>query len=108
MGIGECGTHAIFAVAGGPLSEGERALAGGLVAALKPGMLRLADCGFYSFSRWNRARGSGAVLLWRMKANARLAVERRLPDGSYLTTIYDAEDAGHKDGVSARGRVRDR
>ena len=102
VGLGECGTHAMFAVAHGSLSEGERALAGGLLAALSAGMLCLADRGFYSFSLWNRARASGAELLWRMKANARLPVERRLSDGSYLTTIYDAEDAAHKDGVTAR------
>jgi hypothetical protein len=33
-----------------------------------------------------RAHGSG--LLWRTRQNARLDVDRRLPDGSYLSRIY--------------------
>jgi hypothetical protein len=65
-------------------------------------MLCLADRGFYSYALWNQARASGAQLLWRMKANARLPVEQRLDDGSYLTSIYDAKDAQHTEPVTAR------
>ena len=34
------------------------------------------------------ARATGADLLWRVKKNLRLPCEKRLPDGSYLSTIY--------------------
>ena len=33
-------------------------------------------------------RKTGADLLWRTRQNARLDVEKRLPDGSYLSRIY--------------------
>jgi Insertion element 4 transposase N-terminal/Transposase DDE domain len=102
LGLGECGTHAMIAVAHGPLKDGERALAAGLVGALCPDMLCLADRGFYSYALWNQARGSGAQLLWRMKANARLPVQQRLSDGSYLTSIYDAENAHRTEPLTAR------
>jgi hypothetical protein len=102
VGLGECGTHAMIAVAHGSLRDGERALAASLVAELSEDMLCLADRGFYSYALWNQARASGAQLLWRMKANARLPVEQRLDDGSYLTSIYDAEDAQHTEPVTAR------
>jgi len=93
VGLGECGTHAMIKVAHGPLSDGERTLAGGLLGSLCSSMLCLADRGFYSYALWNQARVSGAQLLWRMKANARLPVEQRLDDGSYLTSLHDPEDA---------------
>jgi hypothetical protein len=102
VGLGECGTHAMIKVAHGPLADGERTLAARLLTGLSPDMLCLADRGFYSYSLWNQARASGAQLLWRMKANARLPVEQRLDDGSYLTSIYGAEDARRSEPVTAR------
>jgi IS4 transposase len=46
---------------------------------------------------WRLARQTGADLLWRIKKNARLAVERRLDDGSYLSRIYPSDlDRRHK------------
>ncbi len=104
LGLGECGTHAMIAVAHGPLSDGEQALADDLVGRLTGDMLCLADRGFYSYTLWNQARASGAQLLWRMKSNARLPVEERLADGSYLTSIYPAQDKRRirTNGVKAR------
>ena len=102
LGLGECGTHAMFAVAHGPLSDGEQTLAVGLLERLGRDMLCLADRGFYSYALWIQASASGARLLWRMKSNARLPVEERLSDGSYLTTLYAAEDTRRSDGVKAR------
>lgn len=102
LGLGECGTHAMIAVAHGPLRDGEQTLAGPVVDRLQPDMLCLADRGFYSYALWNQARASGAQLLWRMKANARLPVEERLADGSYLTSIYASEDKRRTQGVAAR------
>jgi hypothetical protein len=102
LGLGECGTHAMVAVAHGPLSDGEQTLAVGLLKRLGADMLCLADRGFYSYALWIQASASGAELLWRMKSNARLPVEERLADGSYLTSIYTAEDKRHADPVKAR------
>lgn len=102
VGLAECGTHALFRVAIGPLSDDERTLAGGVLDALGPGMLCLADRGFYSFALWKRAAGSGAQLLWRTKSNHRLAVAERLKDGSYLSELYDSGDRRRADGVPVR------
>lgn len=93
VGLGECGTHAMIKVCHGPLADGERTLAAGVLAELSPDMLCLADRGFYSYALWKRACSGGAQLLWRMKANARLPVKTRLSDGSYLTAMLDREDA---------------
>jgi IS4 transposase len=51
-------------------------------------MLCLADRFFPSYQLWQAAANTGAELLWRTRQNARLEVDRRLPDGSYLSRIY--------------------
>ena len=89
VGLAECATHAIFGLAIGPCSTGERALARELFASLSDGMLLLADRGFYSFGLWNEARATGADLLWRTKAGHVLPVDERLPDGSYLSHLFE-------------------
>lgn len=102
VGLGECGTHALFRVATGPLSDDERTLAERVLGALGEDMLCLADRGFYSFSLWNHARASGAALLWRTKSNHRLPVRERLADGSYLSELYASGDRRREDGVAVR------
>ena len=92
VGVAECATHALFDVAVGPLSDDERTLAGRVLGVLGPGMLCLADRGFYSYELWNQAAGSGAQLLWRTKASHRLPVIERLSDGSFLSEIYAPQD----------------
>ena len=79
-----------------------------LAASLQPGMLCLADRNFFGFDIWGQARDTGADLLWRIKKNLRLACEKRLPDGSYLSRIYACEkDQRHKtNGVTGRRLVR--
>ena len=54
-------------------------------------MLCLGDRQFFSFGLWSLARQTEADLLWRIKKNARLAREKRLPDGSYLSRIYPSD-----------------
>jgi Insertion element 4 transposase N-terminal len=49
LGLGECGTHAVVAAQIGTLGVGERELAGGLLEAMGPDMLVIADRGFFSF-----------------------------------------------------------
>jgi hypothetical protein len=87
----ENGTHVLFGTRLGGCATGEITLAPEVMAALQKGMLCLADRNFFGFRLWNQARAQGADLLWRVKKNQRLAVEKRLPDGSYLSRIYPSE-----------------
>src|SRR5438034_595742 len=66
----------------------EITLAQEVVPALRKGMLCLADRFFPGYKLWQIATRSGADLLWRTRQNARLDVDQRLPDGSYLSRIY--------------------
>jgi Insertion element 4 transposase N-terminal/Transposase DDE domain len=89
VGLVECGTHAIIDAELGPCSTSEVELARSLVSRLSPGMLCLADRGFYGFRLWAAAAGTGADLLWRMRSSQRLDPTEILPDGSYLAKVYD-------------------
>jgi hypothetical protein len=89
VALAACGTRCLIAAAAGPFQSGERALAAALTGHLRPGMLLLADRGFYSWSLWHAAAATGAHLLWRVKAGAHLPVTRVLPDGSWLARIDD-------------------
>lgn len=102
VALGECGSHAIVEAAMGPLSRGEQALCDQIVPFLEPGQLLLADRAFYSFARWRAAKARGAELLWRAKSNQVLPIEQALPDGSYLSSIYDSTDMKRRDGVAVR------
>jgi hypothetical protein len=66
IGLGECGTHAVVAAEIGTVSVGERELAEKLAPALEPGMLVMADRGFYSFQLWAEFMVTGADLLFRV------------------------------------------
>jgi len=100
----ESGTHVLFGTRMAGCGTSELALAMDVLPNLKPGMLCLADRNFFGFAFWNRARETGADLLWRVKGNARLPRETPLPDGSYLSRIYACErDRRHKtSGVTVR------
>lgn len=87
----ENGTHVLFGTQCGAYGESEVSLAHKIVASLEPTMLCLADRNFFSFELWSKAQTPGADLLWRVKKNLRLACEKRLPDGSYLSTLYRSE-----------------
>jgi hypothetical protein len=84
----ENGTHVLFGSALGAYRESEVALAEEVIPHLGTGMLCLADRSFFGFEQWQRAQATGADLLWRVKRNLALPCEQRLPDGSYLSTIY--------------------
>ncbi|MFD0582250.1 IS4 family transposase [Dactylosporangium darangshiense] len=90
--LAECGTHAMFAAATGPLSVHETTLARRLFGQLRAGMLLIADRGFVGFDLWAEAAATGADLLWRVKTNMVLPVVALLPDGSYLSRIVAAGD----------------
>jgi hypothetical protein len=89
VALAACGTRGLLGAAAGPFSAGERTLAGCLTGLLRPGMLVLADRGFYSWRLWHAAAAGGAHLLWRVPATLHLPVARALPDGSWLTRIDD-------------------
>jgi transposase IS4-like protein/DDE family transposase len=100
----ENGTHGLFASQMAPCGTGEVTLARPVLARLRAGMLCLADRSFFGFDLWILASQTGADLLWRLKRNIRLAPDRRLADGSYLSRIYPSErDWRHKtNGVIVR------
>ncbi|MGH7511151.1 MAG: IS4 family transposase [Gemmatimonadales bacterium] len=103
VGLAECGTHALIDVALGGCRTAEQHLAPAVIESLSPGMLCLADRGFYSFALWEKARKTGAELLWRTKSNHRLAVDERLEDGSFLSKLYEIVNYKRSgDGVPVR------
>jgi hypothetical protein len=95
----ENGTHVLFGARLGRYADGETTLARAVLAALRPGMLCLADRQFFGHALWQAAASAGADLLWRGKHNLRLPREAVLADGSYLTTIYPSDkDRRHRTG----------
>lgn len=93
----ENGTHVLFGSQMDGYRTGEITLAKAVIPRLRSGMLCLADRNFFGFELWQLAQGTGADLLWRMKKNMRMASEKRLPDGSYLSHVYPSErDWRHK------------
>ena len=100
----ENGTHVLWGTRLSDYATGEITLAQEVLVSLQKGMLCLADRNFFGFALWNQARARGADLLWRVKKNMRLPVEKSLPDGSYLSRIFASEkDRRHgTDGVVVR------
>jgi Insertion element 4 transposase N-terminal/Transposase DDE domain len=84
----ENGTHGLWAARMAAYATDEITLAQSVVPALRKGMLCLADRFFPSYQLWQAAAQTGADLLWRTRQNARLEVDQRLPDGSYLSRLY--------------------
>ena len=103
VALAECGTHAIFEATIGPYTTSENALSGQLLARLRPGMLCLADRGFYSFTAWQDAAATGADLLWRVKDNLKLEPVTDLPDGSFLAQVFHStQDRARRDPRTVR------
>lgn len=100
----ENGSHVLFGTAVGPYSTGETTLAAEVVTRLTPDMLCIADRSFYGFELWRKASSTGAALVWRVKRNMLLDCNKRLPDGSYLSTIHPStKDRRNKcDGATVR------
>jgi hypothetical protein len=85
----------------GGYHDGENALADQLEDSFVPGILNLADRGFFSMDRFIRFSARGAHLAWRVKNGARqvpLKTVRVLPDGSELVMLHES------DGMRARRR----
>ena len=93
LGLVECGTHVVVAAEIAPYIRSEQAMAAQMLpVTLKPDMLVLADRNFFSFKLWQTACATGAKLVWRAKADRQLSVDQILPDGSYLSCVYDGTD----------------
>ena len=88
VGLLENGTHVLWATQVDRYATDEITLAQAVVPALKKGMLCLADRFFPGYELWQKAAQTGAELLWRVRQNARLEVDQRFADGSYLSRIY--------------------
>ena len=89
--------------AAGAWRVSERALAGELIADFGPGMLVIADRGFYGWQLWQAAAASGADLLWRMQDGPSLPVVRAFPDGSYESFLLDPKVRGRRATQRHRG-----
>jgi hypothetical protein len=90
----ENGTHVLFGARPGPFTTGEVSLAREVLPCLQPGMLCLADRYFAGFELLQLALQRGAEVLWRVRVNANLPVQKRLPDGSYLSEVRDSRHRG--------------
>ena len=78
----------------GGYHDGENALADELEGSFGPGILNLADRGFFSMYRWIRFTGTGAELAWRVKNGAKsvpLKTVKTLPDGSELVMLHESD-----------------
>ena len=103
LGLVECGTHVVTAAAVAPYGHSEQAMAAQMLPAkLERGMLVLAERNFYGFKLWAIACASGAMLAWRVKANLKLPAHKVLPDGSYLSTVFDSADRHRSAGQTVR------
>ena len=88
VGLLESGTQVLWAAIMDQYKTDEITLAATVVPALRKGMLCLAERFFPAYDLWRKAAQTGADLLWRVRKNARLEVDQRLADGSYLSRIY--------------------
>jgi hypothetical protein len=101
------GSRRWIAAAIGGYCDGENTLADELESSFTPGIINLADRGFFSMDRWFRFSASGAHLAWRVKNNAKsvpFKTLRTLADGSELVLLHESgsmlgkrrRDAGDK------------
>jgi hypothetical protein len=96
VALAECGTHAVFAAEIGTYSQSEATLTEALWDRLQPGMLLLADRGFFSYALWRRTIATGADLLWRVRtdtAGPKPTHLQDLPDGSWLAQLHQTHSA---------------
>lgn len=99
VALAECGTHAVFAARVGTYSQSESALTGALLDRLEPGMLLLADRGFFSYALWRKAIATGADLLWRVRTDTSAPKPTHvedLPDGSWLAHLRGLTPAAER------------
>lgn len=86
-----CGTRTVIDAVFGTTGIGETTYAAGLLPAMRPGMVVLADRNFAARDLITAIAGTGADLLIRAKTGRRLPVCARLEDGSWLSRIGPVE-----------------
>ncbi len=96
VALAECGSHAVFEAVVGSYSVAEVELSRELVSRLRPGMLVLADRGFYGFRLWTQAAATGADLAWRVGSSLKPRYLETLADGSWLAEVRPSDDQGRK------------
>lgn len=110
VALAECGTHAVFAAEIGAYTDSEASLAERLLGRLAPGMLLLADRGFFSYALWRKTAVTGADLLWRIRTDTSapkpIHIED-LPDGSWLADLRQTHTAAARRAEPMRVRVID-
>src|SRR5712671_2073808 len=95
--VSECASHAVADAAMGAVAgkgAGEQSLARKLYRRLEDDWLLIADRNFFNWADWCAAAGSGAQLLWRVKADLTLPVLDLLPDGSYSSVLVNPKARG--------------
>jgi hypothetical protein len=107
LALAECGTHAVLDAVMDPCTTLEIELSRELAGRFKPGVLVLADRGFYGFRLWTQAAATGADLLWRVKTNVRPRYQETLADGSWLATIIPTPGTGRQSTTTITVRVVD-
>jgi hypothetical protein len=90
-------SHAVIDLEAGRYHDSEQALSGPLLSRLPPGCLVLMDRGLSYFALLAAVKARGGEVLARVKVSRKLPVEKGLPDGSYVSSIYP-------DGNSSRGK----
>jgi hypothetical protein len=99
VALAECGTHAIFAAQIGKYSQSETTLTEPLLKRMEPGMLLLADRGFFSYALWRKAIATGTDLLWRVrtdKSAPKPTHVQDLSDGSWLAHLRGLTPAAER------------
>ena len=110
VALAECGTHAVFAAEIGKYSQSEATLTGPLLDQLEPGMLLMADRGYFSYALWRTAIATGADLLWRVspdRSGPKPAHAGDLPDGSWLAHLRRSTPASARNEEPMLVRVVD-
>jgi hypothetical protein len=85
--LAEIGTRVLFGAEMAGYTTSEVALARTVVTRLEPGMLCIADRGFFSFDMLQRVRAADADMLLRVRKDIVIPVGTLLPDGSYLSEL---------------------
>jgi hypothetical protein len=104
LSLVETGTRVVTAAEIGPYRRSETDMAKEIIKSgkLSTNMLLMADRGFYGYDLWSKALSTGAKLLWRAKINLILPEEKRLPDGSYISTVYDSRNKRNCEPIKVR------
>ncbi len=105
LSLCELGTHVLWRSLIKPQHRGEPPMAHYLARFLEENMLLLGDRNFLSYGLVKRIRQRGAHLLVRLKSTAVFGVERRLPDGSYLSKLYRSSSDRDYDRNGIRVRI---